>query len=251
MGVDQSDLQFDQAEYAEPAGGPPVCQACRQPLADTYFTINAHVVCPTCRVGVVESLTSGPMAPRLFRAGIYGLLAAAVGSGIYYGVRAGTGFEFGLIAIVVGYMVGMAVRHGSGARGGWVFQTMAVVLTYLAIVSTYFPDIIRYAREQRQQTATAPSAGQTTGEAASAGATATAAAKPARKKRTFKGFVLALIALFVIACLLPFFGGASNLIGLLIIFFGLHEAWRLNKRPVLTVTGPHAVGAPAEAADGG
>ncbi len=251
MGVDQSDLQFDQAEYATATEGPPACQACGQPLADTYFTINAHVVCPTCRVGVVESLTSGPLAPRLFRAGLYGLLAAAVGSGLYYAVRAGTGFEFGLIAIVVGYLVGMAVRHGSGARGGWVFQTMAVILTYLAIVSTYFPEIIRYVREHHKPTTQAPAAGPDAAAPASAGATPAAAAKPAAKKRTIKRFVLAVTALFIIACLLPFFGGASNLIGLLIIFFGLHEAWRLNKRPVLTVTGPHAVGAPAEAADGG
>ena len=40
-----------------------------------------------------------------------------------------------LIAIVVGLFVGRAVRWGSGGRGGRLYQGLAVVLTYLAIVS--------------------------------------------------------------------------------------------------------------------
>ena len=52
-------------------------------------------------------------------------------------------FEIGLIAIVVGLMVGVAVRKGSKGRGGWFYQTLAVVLTYGCICAQYMPDIVQ------------------------------------------------------------------------------------------------------------
>jgi hypothetical protein len=55
---------------------------------------------------------------------------------------------------------------------------------------------------------------------------------------------LALILAFAFAT--PFLLGAQNLIGLLIIAFGLYEAWKINKRPHLDIQGPFSV-APAGA----
>jgi len=44
---------------------------------------------------------------------VFGAVAAALGAGIYFGISALTGYEFGLVAIVVGLMVGWAVRRGA------------------------------------------------------------------------------------------------------------------------------------------
>jgi hypothetical protein len=48
-----------------------------------------------------------------------------------------------------------------------------------------------------------------------------------------------------IALAAPFLQGAENLIGLLIIGFGLWQAWSLNKRADVAIEGPFALGAPA------
>lgn len=54
-----------------------------------------------------------------------------------------TGYSIGLVAIVVGAVVGLAVRKGARGRGGWVYQGMAIILTYLAIAASYVPDVIK------------------------------------------------------------------------------------------------------------
>src|SRR5205085_4370131 len=85
----------------------------------------------------------GSRFSRGLRATGLGLLAAAAGCLLYFAVAAITGREFGVVAIAVGLMVGEAVRRGSRGRGGWAYQTLAVALTYLAIVSTYVPLIAK------------------------------------------------------------------------------------------------------------
>ena len=71
------------------------------------------------------------------------LQEAAVGSGGWYAILKLLNMELGLIAIVVGLMVGFAVRWGSEGRGGWLYQGLAILLTYCSIVSTYMPFIIQ------------------------------------------------------------------------------------------------------------
>jgi hypothetical protein len=107
-------------------------------------------------------------------------------------------------------------------------------LTYASIVSTYVPIIVKAASEQSKK--------QPSAEAASSGAPATAAqAKPAP---TLMGLVvaLALLAAFVLA--VPFLGGFENIMGIIIIAIGLYEAWKINRRAPLVITGPYRV-APA------
>ena len=52
----------------------------------------------------------------------------------------GTGWNFSLVAILVGYTVGGAVRTGSDDRGGLFYRLLAVFLTYSAIVGMFVPD---------------------------------------------------------------------------------------------------------------
>ena len=67
-----------------------------------------------------------------------------------------TGYEIGLVAIVVGLLVGGAVRKGSGARGGWFYQLMAVALTYAAISGSYFIFAARSSRTSSHRRPTKP-----------------------------------------------------------------------------------------------
>ena len=71
---------------------------------------------------------------------------------MYYAITAISGYEFGLIAIVVGFGVGTAVRWGSNGRGGKRYQALAMALTYLAIVATYIPPIVQGFREGAAET---------------------------------------------------------------------------------------------------
>ena len=43
------------------------------------------------------------------------------------------------LALVVGVLVGLGVRLGSGSIGSWLYQALALVLTYLAIVAGHLP----------------------------------------------------------------------------------------------------------------
>lgn len=144
------ELQFDRVEgqSGQTPGG--ACAACGQPLRDVYYEVNGRVLCERCRRAAETSWAAGSSSGRFGKAVVFGIAAAAAGSALYYGVLALTGYEFGLIAIVVGFLVGAAVKKGSQGRGGWQYQTLAMFLTYTSIVSSYVPLIIREALKPEQ-----------------------------------------------------------------------------------------------------
>ncbi len=47
---------------------------------------------------------------------------------------------------------------------------------------------------------------------------------------------------FAFALVAPVLAGTDNLIGLIIIGIGLYEAWKINKRRELVVSGPYRLG---------
>jgi len=244
-----SALQFDRAELEEVAGErqSPACAFCSAPLHASYFDINGRMTCESCRFKIEEQVKKGPGMVGFLRAAGAGLGAAIAGCAIYYAVRALTGYEIGLISILVGFMVGKAVRWGSRGRGGWVYQTLAMFLTYMAIVSTYIPLLITKIQEQMESkpAVAAPSA-TTSGSATPPATGPKTSTKPTGEdavKVTFGGVMLGLIGIFALAAALPFLSGFENVIGLLIIAFGLWEAWKLNKRPAITILGPLDLGA--------
>ena len=62
------EIQFDQAEYATPVPGGPVCRACKRPILDSYYEINGNVVCAAVphrgiqkRRSVVARALPGPL----------------------------------------------------------------------------------------------------------------------------------------------------------------------------------------------
>src|SRR5690349_508989 len=178
--ADATDLQFDRAEFgAQPATQ--TCAACQQPIADRYFDVNGQITCPTCRETIANTLEKKPERTAPFIALGAGLAGGLIGAILYYAVVKLTGYEIGLIAIVVGLLVGRAVRWGSGGVGGRVYQVMAVAITYLAIVSTYVPFIVESFRSQppQQQTGSVEGTGAPDGSAGNIGSGASSSAAPA------------------------------------------------------------------------
>jgi len=69
---------------------------------------------------------------------IAGLIAAALATGIWYGVVAVSQYQLGIVAIAVGFIVGQGVVLGANRRGSVVLVAISVVLTLLALaVSEY------------------------------------------------------------------------------------------------------------------
>jgi hypothetical protein len=243
---EQPGPQFEHAEF-ENTPSPSQCATCSRPLMGFYYEANGATVCEACRYALESQLTGGSGAGRAIRAIGAGTGAAVLGALLYYAITAVSGYEFGLIAIVVGYAVGTAVRWGSNARGGWRYQTLAIALTYLAIVATYIPPLISAIRNGADQTTTAQTSSATSAPAAPAEATPPAepAAANTAEASGAGGLLFAVVFLMAIAIAAPFLAGFENIIGLVIIGIGLYEAWKLNKRAVLTITGPHTIAAAA------
>lgn len=259
-------LQFDRAEFERPRPATPACAACGQAVWNVYYAVNGQVLCERCKTEVELQANQGSRAGRFLRAAVYGIGAGAVGAGVWYAVRATTGYELGIIAIGVGFFVGGAVRKGSNGRGGWRYQALAMFLTYASIVSTYVPEImtefLKRADKDPQATTTpgpAPSAGLASPAPALDTPAATLAATTAPpdpgngSEPMGPGRALAAVALFLafivaIAFAAPFLGGFGNIMGIAIIGIALYEAWKMNKKASLEITGPHVVGAAAEPA---
>jgi len=257
-------LQFERAEFA--AQEARKCFSCRSEIRGDYFTINGNVACAACHGRVAEHREGGPDVRRFIRAAIFGGIAAALGCAIYCAMLALTDSQWGIIAILVGWMVGKAVSNGSRRRGGWLYQLLAVCLTYTAVVSSYVPLIISSVEKKRSLRAASvaksdatktPVAKTTEAKAAAsdvAAGKAAAEAGPAGEEKgpkeaapmsTGRGLLLALILFIPFLFILPILAGFKSPLLLVIIGIGLYEAWKLNKRVVPDIKGPFHVASPS------
>jgi hypothetical protein len=249
--VPKQDLQFDTVQSVAggaPGAGVPTCKECSQPIADRYYEVLGVTVCERCRAALAAKFSGSSSARQLARAALYGTGAAALGAALYYAVREITGWEIGIIAVAVGWLVGRAVQRGGASGGGWKYQALAVGLTYLAIASTYVPLVVKdfssarpKAAAQAGRRATADST-----HADSAADSTAAGAAASEKPVTFLGFLTALLMLAGLLAALPIVANVSDmpsgLLGLIIIYIGLLQAWRMNKRVELVFSGPFQVG---------
>ena len=230
-------LQFERAEFAQ--GVALLCSFCKTPISDAYFQINGQTACPNCRQQVDTAFPGGNKAPRALRALAAGIAAAIAGFLVYWSIRAATGYEFALVAILIGYMVGVAVRWGAERRGGIFYQLMAVVLTYLSIASNYTPEVLQGMREARAQDNVA-TVDPTSTKAPNDSNAAPASSTPAAGRELPLWFEL--VFAFCISLAVPFLAGPSKILGWIIIAVGLIEAWRLNKKVPIEVSGPFQAG---------
>jgi hypothetical protein len=249
--ADTPDLQFDRAQFDGDASQPG-CAVCHAALYGSYFEVNGHTVCEACCYKLREAQPTGSRSGRALRAIAGGVGAGLAGAILYWLILALTGYEFSLIAIVVGYGVGRAVRWGSGGRGGRAYQALAIALTYLAIVSAYVPLMVTEILKQKPTVQAAPA--EETVLPASTSNDAANAQPPAQntKRGSISGLLIGLGFLLLLACAAPFLAGVQNIIGLVIIGIGMYQAWKLNRRMPLVITGPHTLAAsPAAAATAG
>jgi hypothetical protein len=248
--VSDSGLQFDRAERAAPAAPTPSggasCAFCKQAIASSYYEINGQVTCQRCRGRILAAWNKGSPGTRFAKALGLGAAAAVVGAGVYFGIEALTGYEFGLVAIVVGLLVGSAVRKGSTGRGGWRYQALAMFLTYSAIVAT---DSSLIAREMTKQfRARADSIKASVAPAASvAPGTDSAGVQKAPRSGPIV-FALGFMVLLALAYVAPIAIGVSSPLHFVIAGIALYEAWKLNRGGALHITGPYQASTSSAAA---
>lgn len=213
-------MQFDTVERGDDEAAPAhvsACRRCQAALAQRYYELRGlaaepEIVCPSCHDRAKASYEAGAGFGGFARSFLFGVGGGAAGFALYWGVLALTGYEVGLISIAVGLLVGVAVRMGSGGRGGRLRQLLAAFLAYTAIVMSYVPGIV---------------------------AELTGGAEPMPT-------VVAVVLAVPFAYLAPFLTlveGASSVIGLLIIGFGVWEAWKLNQARDVELLGPFTIGA--------
>jgi hypothetical protein len=198
------------------------CASCQSPIADTYYEAGGKVFCPPCKESVAASLAGSSGPARCAKAALLGSGAAVLSAAIWYGIVKLTGYELGIVAVVVGIAVGGAVKLGSEQRGGWAYQMLAVVLTYLAIATSYVPLLMESAVPPATDDAAAqgePVAGNAEGQGTPI-------------QPSLPVAVLVSLALPVLQVM------DGGIIGLLIVGFALWEAWRINRRVPIVFSGP-------------
>jgi hypothetical protein len=258
---DRSALQFEKAETEESPSGPMSCAFCADPIRGVYYQVGGAVACEGCRERKLAEKEVGSGLARWARAAALGTGAAIVGALIWYLVAELTGYEFGLIAIVIGLLVGGAVRFGSRRRGGWVYQGLAMFLTYASIVSTYVPAIFEGLAMAAESEGVETESGEValaSVDAAAEGVDAVPVAAAAGESLEavvetdpeaaleeggpvvggLLGAVIGLGLLAVIVFAAPFLAGFENFMGWIILAIGLYEAWKLNRRETLIFEGP-------------
>jgi hypothetical protein len=242
----EAGLQFDQAEVNELGGGSVACAFCLQPIPAEYHQVNQLTACGACRQKVEDTLARRPGLAGFLKASGAGFVAAAAGSLVWFLIARFAHMELGIIAIAVGYAVGYAVRWGTQGRGGWLYQLLAIALTYLAIVTSYMPDIadgfVQSSRDSGAGVAQAQPGGGADQAVPEGGDGAAASPRLALQS---VGDIPALlwVLIFIVACAAPFLAGASNFMGWSIIGIALFDAGKINKRAAARITGPYAVSA--------
>jgi hypothetical protein len=237
------ELQFDHVEQDNEQPQAATCATCHQPIVDAYYEINGKTICARCREITVQSLAGGSRWGRFVRAAIFGSVAGLIGAAIWGGIRAFTGYDLGLIAVLVGVIVGTAVRAGSRGRGGLAYQFLAVVLTYSSVAASIMPAVLIGMNEsfeterQKQQlsdagTTTMPVAATAPESEQDAGASLENMSTAGK----FGAVCMALAFTFIFSAIVPIMSG--DILWMLIISFALWEAWKINKAQKLVINGP-------------
>ncbi|RKH41956.1 hypothetical protein D7X55_17875 [Corallococcus sp. AB049A] len=229
---DEASLQFDRAEFTE---APPAtkCTVCQCAIQSVYYEVNQRLLCPACREEVEEAMKGGSKSKRALTASMYGFGAGIAGAIVYWVVSL-TGYNIGLIAILVGWMVGTAVFKGSESRGGRGYQALAVLLTYLAVGASLSPDLYK-AMKERSDFQTFHAASHSLDS------------EPVEPPDEVAQAVAAVATTVVLTPALPVLVGIEQPMSGLIYGFALFEAWRRTKRAELNIAGPFKLAeAPAE-----
>ena len=245
-----------------PESEAPVCAGCQSRLTNAYWAAGSQVLCESCKNQVERAAVHGTGNGGWARAVLYGIGGMLAGAAVWYVVMKVANLEIGLIAILLGWLVGKGVKAGSGNRGGLRYQLLAVILTYLGIVTAYTPLVV--------EAAVVASRGSNDSLAALAlqpdsliqvGSTAVpedaelqrldsminqAEAAEGNGPLTFKDFLTAMGGLLFALLILPvqiIIGDLpGGLISLIIYAIAFMHAWKLTQATEIVITGPFRVG---------
>jgi hypothetical protein len=207
MSEQQPEIDFTHAQYEAPVEA--ACAVCKQPIVARYYSVNGHGVCEPCLAKLRASQHGS-----FFKALALGAAAGAVGAAVYYAIRSATGYDLALITIVVGVIVGIGVRRGAGGSRSNVYRAMAVGLTWVAMSSTYVPEVLAGFRQDGSDIGAAQ-----------------------------------VIFAAVLSLGVPYFMiKGAEVLGLIIFAVGIWEAWRRSAPPAFHVEGPFAPASPPTAA---
>jgi len=200
-----NELQFDDAQGSI---GTSACSGCKSALSGAYFQANGKVLCERCAEGVRKFFHSSEGGfGRFLKATAFGLAGGLVGGAVYTGVLALTQINAALITILIGWLAGKAVRAGSGGRGGVGYQILAVGITYWIIGLSFMMTAVLSAHGKHHS------------------------------------FGVAIFACGIGAFVAPVMEATHSILGGVITFFGLMQAWKWNAPVRVNITGPHTLGA--------
>jgi hypothetical protein len=221
-------------------------------------------VCAACRDKIEAMFHQCSPLGRGIKAIVFGTIGAALGAILYYAIMQITGWNIGLVAVVVGLMVGGAVRAGSGNRGGLFYQLIAVFLTYSAIAAMFAVPVAIEAIQRREQRAGDVQIVNAEGKPAPAkpgaqrepddedpAAPAEPAPQPprvAQEPRLNPGRNLVVVAVITaimisITYTIPVQIAMDSPLSGFIFGFALWEDWKINRRVQLAFNGPFRLGA--------
>ncbi len=126
------ELDFDKAVFRGTAA-PLKCRACGKPIQGEYWELNHFTVCPVCKKAGEDLRGKSGGIKNILMAILLGGLGGLVAGGLFLWVTLATDKIFGLLTLLVGWLVGGGVRKGAHRQGGWVYQTIAVGITYVVI----------------------------------------------------------------------------------------------------------------------
>ena len=248
-------LQFDTAHFDAPPAGV-ACQVCATPVTDRYWQAAGHPMCDRCKGEIDRSVDAARSRGAFLRAAVRAG-AVALACGIAYAAFVGaTDHTLGLLTIGIGYLVGASVQKVTRGFGATRYQVLAVLLTYMAACMGNAVPIVRALTRDRPAAAATATATTTPAASSTAAAptppaatTPPAASAPAPSSGgSLGGLLLGLGGLLALCLASPFLmlsaDGGSGFLSLLIIGFGLFEAWRRAAGAKIVFTGPHDVPAP-------
>lgn len=220
MSEPNPDLQFDKAEYKEPPPPSDACVNCSQSAAPQYYLLGDRRVCGPC-AGLLEKIGQAPTRGQFWTAALWGMGAAVVGAVGLMIVTAVSGYQLGLLSILVGWLVGRAMNQATGARGSRGLQLLALAISYVGITASYAPVFIEGLKKSAE--------------------------RPEDAHLNLTVVVPLIAALCLAAPFLELSSGISGILGIAIVAFGLHQAWKMTGRKDLPITGPHGEAVPEEA----
>lgn len=255
-------LQFDTAQYSHGAAAAPStqCKLCGATIRGEYWYWAQKIVCAGCRDRVLAAEAEGKSGKTFLVAALRGGLVALAG-GLAYAIFVATvKIQLALITIGIAFLIAQQIQKTTRGFSDRRHQVLAVVLTYFAGAMGYAPALLTALREGARTHHAAGAAGSASavgsegvGYAApesepdapksSPGSTGDAPTPASAKAPVgFGTFVLAILFLVGLCLASPILGATQAPIGLLIVGFGLWEAWRRTAPIPTRIGGPYRVG---------